>query len=110
MTSTSRIRYALFCILAIPVVLGCGDERIASPTGERQKRIERLINSLASQPEWVMPKGSKTRVPYRGFKSTDKDRVMDAAEAIVKEGVAAFPQLAEQADDNRYSFTCLGGN
>ena len=129
----SRISGAWLAIIAVAIICGCGrgqstaaapaDEAskapesrppgmVERPSGEQNERIQKLIEQLASRPEWRMKTAARSRSPKGGdsFQSPDKQRVVKAADALSREGPAAFLPLADFVDDRRYSFTLIGAN
>jgi hypothetical protein len=89
----------LLLFLALSVI-GCNTNKKSpeiSVSGTSDKRINELIDALASQHSKPNV-DSRERVPM-------EQAIWDAVDALFAEGVRAFPLLCEHFDDSRFSFS-----
>jgi hypothetical protein len=85
-------------LLSVQEVVCRAEEQQSS---ERQQRIKALVEALASPNPPA--KAEKTAELPRNYNRAAQRRVIDAANALLKEGAVAFPALIAHLNDRRYS-------
>jgi hypothetical protein len=98
-----------FIAVSIASAIASADD---APLAERDRRIHALVESLASpnaEPQRAEPEKGNRHGFFKQFPAdydhAAQKRVLEAVDGLVKEGVAAFPELVAHMNDNRYSCT-----